>query len=80
MCLTEHETLAILTTDAYLCIKHDSHQKSEVAGIEPVPTVWNHRNPVVASTNRRVPSGLVGSRGVRLLTQSTANQLSVSAP
>ena len=46
----------------------------EVAGIEPVRTVWNHRNPLVASASRRVPSDLVGFRRLRLLTPSTSHE------
>jgi hypothetical protein len=43
----------------------------EVAGIELVPTAWTLRNPLLASTTRRLPSRPVGSRWVRLLTPST---------
>jgi hypothetical protein len=46
----------------------------EVAGIEPVRTVWNHREPLVSRTNSPEPGGPVGTRWVRRLTPSTANR------
>lgn len=43
----------------------------EVAGIEPCPTTWNLREPLVSRTKSREPSGPIGKHLNQPLTPST---------